>query len=147
MSLSSRNTSAASNKGRVMMVLDPDDRTPMKTEGGETVTITLLGQDSDVFIAATRAARNKQVENLTERVKFSAAEQDRQTAVTLAACTTGWSNIPKGWLTNEDDDTPLPFSRENAEALYEQPGVAWLRVEVDKFIGTRANFLRTSPTS
>lgn len=144
MSLLALNTASAANAGRVMPVLHPEDRTPLKN-GDATMTLTLLGRDSDAFIRAENTARNRSVEQLSENVKFSAAAVDLEAAKTLAACTTGWTGIPKGWLDGSDDETPAKFSEEAALALYTSPGLKWVRDQADRFIGNRANFLTASP--
>lgn len=143
MSLASLNLSSASNKGRTMTVLHPEERTPLKTADGTVLTITLLGRDSDAFIRAERAAKSKAFEQVTKKGKFNPAESDQQTAETLAACTTAWSGIPVAWLTEGgEDESPAEFSRANAVALYTNPGLRWLKEQVDEFVGDRANFLQ-----
>lgn len=147
MSLTSLNTAAAANEGRAMPVLHPTDRTPLRDDKGKPVSITLLGQDSDTFIKAENAARARTMENLSQGAKFSPAASDLQACEALAHCTTDWSGIPKGWLDGTDDETPIKHTAENALALYQNPGVKWLRDQVDKFIANRANFLKASPTT
>lgn len=145
MSLTSLNFAPAANEGRVMTVLHPTDRTPLKDGKGNPVTLTLLGRDSDAFIAAENAARNKAVESLKDGAKFSAAAADEEAAASLARATTAWAGIPKGWIDNTDDETPAPFTPQNAAALYSNRGVRWVREQADKFIGDRAHFLKASP--
>lgn len=142
MSLTSLNIASAANEGRVMPVLHPDDRTPLKGPDGNPVTITLMGQDSDAFIRSERTARNKMVDNMAKQVKFSAAASDQQAAETLAACTLDWSGIPAGWIDGSDDETPAEFSRDAAKALYASPGLRWLKAQVDEFVAERRNFLK-----
>lgn len=145
MSLASLNTAKAANEGRILTLLHPDDRVPLLDAKGKPLTITLLGRDSDAFIRAENAARNRTVEGVTSGAKFSAAAADVQACETLARCTVDWSGIPKGWIDGSDDETPIKHSSENAVALYGNPGVSWLREQVDKFIANRANFLKASP--
>lgn len=145
MSLASLNLSAASNEGRPMTVLHPVDRTPLKDAKGKPLTIDLLGKDSDTFIRAENAARNKAVETLTKGVKFSAAEASLEGAQSLARAVTGWSGIPKAWVDGSDDETPVSFDYETAVAMFSNPGVRWLRDQADEFVGTRAHFLTASP--
>ncbi|MNS58674.1 hypothetical protein D3C72_916010 [compost metagenome] len=146
MSLTSLNTASAANEGRVMLVLHPEDRTPLLDEKKKPVTITLLGRDSDTFIQAENASRNRAMEQLSKNVKFSAAAAEQQTCETLARCTVDWSGIPKGWIDGTDDETAAKLTEESAAALYASTGVKWLRDQVDEFVGTRANFLKRSPT-
>lgn len=145
MSLASLNTAAAANEGRVLTLVHPEDRTPLNGQNGKPITITLLGQDSDAFIKAENAARNRSVESLREAAKFSAAAADLQACEMLARCTVNWSGIPKAWLDGSEDESPVKHTDENAVALYSNPGVSWLRAQVDKFVANRANFLKASP--
>lgn len=148
MNLIALNTASAANEGRPMAVLHPDDRTPLTWgDKKDPLTITLLGKDSDAFIRDEQAARNKAVALATKGVKFSAAAQDRQVAETLAHCTTGWSGVPQGWIDGSEDESPAEFSFENAVALYLNPGVRWLRDQVDEFIAERRHFLKGKATS
>lgn len=152
MNLTSLQTSTAANSGRVMPVLHPNDRTPLFAIGAKPdekipVTITLLGKDSDAFIKAENAARNRAVEQIKKQVKFSAAAADLEASQTLARCTTAWTGIPQGWLDGSDDESPADFSPEAALALYTNLGVRWVRDQVDEFVAERANFLTRSPTS
>ena len=141
MSLAALNFASAANQGVVMPVLHPVDRVPIKN--GETaITITLLGKDSDAFVAAERAARNRQVENLKDRVKYSAAEDDRQAAETLAGCIVTWDGIPTCWVEGGEDETPIAFSREAAVKMMLNPGVSWLFTAIDKYVGDRSHFLK-----
>lgn len=141
MSLASLNFASAANEGRTMTVLHPIDRTALLDEKGDPVTITLLGRDSDAFIAAENAARNRAVEQIKEGAKFSAAAADEEAAASLARATTGWSGVVQGWIDGTGDETPAKFSVENAKKLYMGRGVRWIRDQADKFVGDRAHFL------
>lgn len=143
MSLLSLNTATASNAGRVMPVLHPDDRTPLTFgKDKKALTLTLLGKDSDAFIRADQAARNVQMQTLAKGVKYSSAAVDVQISEMLARCTTGWAGIPQGWIDGSDDEKPSEFSYENAVALYSNQGLRWLRDLADEFVGDRRNFLK-----
>lgn len=144
MSLASLNYSAAANVGRPMPVMHPVERTPVKN-GDVEMSIHLLGQDSDTFVSEEFAAREKAVEDLTEGVKFSGKAADYRAIVLLAKCTVSWVGIPRGWIDNTEDETPAPFSFENAVKLY--TNIKWLKAAADKFIGNRANFSKASPAS
>ena len=147
MSLASLNFASAANEGRTMTVLHPVERTVLLDDKGAPVTITLLGRDSDTFIAAENAARNRAVEQIKEGAKFSAAASDEEAAASLARATTGWSGVVQGWIDGTDDNSPAKFSFDAAKKLYLSRGVRWIRDQADKFIGDRANFLPPSPTT
>lgn len=147
MDLTSLNFSDAANEGRALTVLHPVERTVLLDADKKPVTITLLGRDSDAFVASENAARNRAVEQLTSGAKFNAAGADEEAAASLARATTGWSGVPQGWIDGTRNKAPAEFSIENAKKLYLNRGVRWLRDQVDKFIGDRANFLPASPTT
>lgn len=147
MSLASLNFAEAANEGRPMTVLHPIDRTALLDADKKPVTISLLGRDSDAFVTAENAARNRSVEQLTSGAKFSAAASDEETADILAKITTGWSGVVQGWIDNTDDNTPAKFSTAAAKKLYQNRGLRWVRDQADKFIGDRANFLKASQTN
>lgn len=146
--LADLNMSPAANRGAVLTLLHPVDRTPLKQADGSVLTITLLGRDSDEFIKAERRARKAARESILKRMPYSPADEDRQANIGLAACTLAWNGIPTAWLTEGGvDETPAPFTPDNAAQLYGNPGVGWLRDQVDEFITERANFLKAAPLS
>lgn len=147
MSLTSLQTASAANEGRAMPVLHPTDRVPLLNDKKVPVTITVRGRDSDAFIKAENEARNRAVERTSKAVKFSAAASDLEACQTLARCTTGWQGVPAGWLDGSDNEAPAEFSYDNAVALYTNPGVSWIREQVDQFVAARVNFLKSAPTS
>lgn len=58
----------------------------------------------------------------------------------LARLTLGWSGFA-------DENGPVPFSQEAAEALYADPGMLWLADQVDAGLGNRQLYTRSaSPT-
>jgi hypothetical protein len=144
LSLAKLQTAVNANAGRVLQLEHPDDRTPLffDTEKKVPVQLTLLGKDSDAYIKAERHNRNRAVENIKKRVAFSAAEDDRLGAETLARCTTAWQGIPQGWIDSSDNEEPAEYSYDNALRMYENAGVAWVKEQADDFIGKRANFLK-----
>lgn len=145
MSLSSLNLVAAANAGFAVTIVHPVDRTPLTGADGQPLQIHLLGRDADIVIARQREQRNKLVEEAAKKIPFSAAAQDLRDAELLATATTGWSNIPKAWLTpGGDDESPAEFSEGAAVQLYTNPGVAWLREQIVEAFDSRGNVLKTS---
>lgn len=148
--LLSLNTGTAANEGRTLHLKHPTTQVPLFYGTGDDkqpITIDLLGQDSDTFIKEERKARAKTVESMTKQVKYSAEAADLTADTTLARCTVRWNNIPQGWLDNSDSAEPADFTPANVLKLYGNPGMKWLRTQVDEFIGARANFLQGSPTT
>lgn len=145
MNLASLNTASAANAGAVLTVLHPTDRTPLKQADGTSITITVLGRDSEEFNRAERRNRKIQREAVMKRQPYSPADEDRAADAALAACTVAWTGIPAAWLVPDStDEKPAPFTPEAALALYGNPGLRWLRDQVDEFIGERAHFLKAS---
>jgi len=148
--LLSLNTSSAANEGRTLHLKHPTTQVPLyfgKGDDKEPITIDLLGQDSDIFIKEERRARGRTIESMTKQVKYSPEAADQQADSTLARCTLRWNKIPQGWLDNSDSAEPADFTPANVLKLYGNPGMKWLRTQVDEFIGARANFLQGSPTN
>lgn len=144
MSLASLNLAKSANTGRTLVVLHPTHRTPLVGADGGQVEIDLLGQDSDAWIAGEHASRNKQVDAMRRGHDFSAAQADRAGGVALANVATGWRNVPKAWLTVDGtDEDPATFSAANAELLFNNPGMRWLREQADEHVAKRAGFLTT----
>lgn len=141
MNLTDLNFADAADKGAALTLLHPTKRTPLVFGKSELVQIDLRGQDSDAFIEADNASRERAVEASRNGQKFSAAEADLRGAEILARATTGWRGIPQGWIDGTKDETPAKFSFENAVKLYTNRGVKWVRAQVDAFVGERANFL------
>lgn len=148
MSLSDLNLASAADQGAVLKVLHPENQAPFEGAGGELVTLTLLGKDSDEWVRAERKSKQALREGLMRRQKYSAAGEDHSEALALAAVTKGWTGIPLAWLEpGGKDESPAPFTPENAGKLYANRGVRWIREQADEFIADRANFLKASTTS
>jgi len=148
MSLASLNMAGAANRGSIMTVRHPVDRTPLMFGEGDNkrpITITLLGKDSDEWIKAGRRARQAQRDAAMNRTPWTAADDDAQANEALAAATVTWEGIPAAWLTpNGTDETPVECTPANAAKLYANAGVNWLREQVDQHIGERGNLLKAS---
>ena len=119
----------AANAGAVMQVTHPSTGDDL-----EGTTITLLGQDSDIYQKEIkkraeqslngRGGRNKKVD--LDDAKLKGAEL-------LARLTTGWTGIAEG-------KTDIECSFENCVKIYLK--YAWLREQVEQFITDRSHFLK-----
>jgi hypothetical protein len=108
---------------------DQEILTPQGNPSG--VIFRLLGKDGDIF----KELRAKQMRNRMARAQQSGkapTEDDIEDDVVelLASCTVGWSNLS------------LPYSRENAEAIYRDKKYVSIREQVDYAINNRANFTK-----
>ena len=142
MSLKSLDIGGIANTAAVMVVNHPTDRTPLKQSNDSDISISMVGKDSDIFVKASRIARNLSVEQAKKRAPFSAAQQDKIDIETIARCATGWSGIPKCWLDGGDDESAAEFSFENAVKLYTRQ--KWIFEQADEFVGGRENLLKAS---
>jgi hypothetical protein len=121
-----------------MPVKNPKTGKQMMLPGGKApVTITLAGRDSEIYRKISRDLANRRAEvaraeGISE-VQLSDAELDAEALDLLTALTLGWNGI-------SSNKEPYPFSQENARKLYER--LPWLREEVDRFVGNRANFMK-----
>lgn len=129
--LSNLSTARKADTGAVLEVLHPIDDTKLG------ITITLVGQDSEIHRAFVNRQANKLRQKITPGRGYMppSIEKDQEQATELlVACTLGWEGMAMG-------GKDYPFSPDNARALYSDPGYAWLREQVDRFIADRANFL------
>lgn len=74
---------------------------------------------------------------LRDKAKVATAETiENETSEMLARLTTGWALV-----TLDGRPLNIPFSLENALALYRNPRLAWIRAQVNDFISDLGNFL------
>lgn len=117
--------------GAVMDVLHPQTDEPIKG-----MTITLLGQDSEVYRKIQQARQQVTINRMAKgkkAVDLDAEKLAEDTIDDLVKLTVGWEGFAEG-------KTRLEFSKEAAHRIYSDPGYAWLKDQVQAFIGDRANF-------
>ncbi len=119
------NLKKASAEGAECHLNDPVYGTPLYTDKGEKISITVLGRDSDEFheVMAVMSERGP-VNSFSKEAEVSSAE-------VIAAMITGWKNVV--WNGSE-----LECTRENAMMLLQR--FEPIRIQLDIFIGKRANF-------
>jgi hypothetical protein len=101
------------------------------------ILITVLGKDSDEFQKISRAQSKKRMAKITKggfRSQAVPLEEIEQDGLELLAAVT------KKWVNVVVDGNDLPFTKENAVALYER--FPWIREQLDVAIGDRANFIK-----
>jgi hypothetical protein len=119
-----------------MPVKNPKTGKPVMLPGGKLpVTIKLAGRDSEIYRKISRELANKRAEAVRNGADASLGDEDLENEALdlLSTLTLGWEGI----TANKE---PYPFSPENARKLYER--LPWLREEVDRFVGNRANFMK-----
>lgn len=137
MDLSTLDTRAASDAGAALHLRHPVTDLPLyDEETKEPVTITLLGRDSAEWRQAEKAQAARRIERLqrTGRSVSTAEEQEAEAVEMYALATKTWQHI----VVRGEKWEP---SRAAARRLYSEPGLRWIREQVDAFIYARAHFL------
>ena len=125
-------TADLANEGAVMPVHGPDGQ-PVLQDDGSPVTLTLLGDDSDLLVKFDRITTNAHLRgSQTITAELAEAKQINR----LARACVGWAGVIL-------DGEPLKHSEDNAKALFKR--FRWLRQQAAMFISDRANFLKASP--
>lgn len=139
MDLSNLDTTATAQAGAKMDVMHPATGTPL-LQGDTALSLTLAGQDSDLFRKADRKISNRRLATSAsgQRVKLTAEGIDADSLERLVACTISWHGI--GWDGGDKECTP-----ENVREAYKR--LPWLREQAEAFIADRGNFLKASPSA
>lgn len=132
MDFANLDTADLANEGAVMPVHGPDGQ-PVTQDDGAPVTMTLLGDDSDLLTKFDRITTNAHLRG-SQAITAELAET-KQINRMARACV-GWNGVIL-------DGNPLEFSEENARLLFKR--FRWLRQQAAMFISDRANFLKASP--
>ena len=113
------------------MELRDDADAPIMKPDGASMTITLLGKDSDAYVKQDNANTNRRLAQGT-RLKITAEALRADSIALLARCTVGW-------------DFATPCTYEAAIQLYNMfPAI---KEQADAFITDRGNFTQPSPTT
>lgn len=135
MDLSTLDTAELANQGALLELRDPAGN-PILQEDGSSVTLTLLGEDSDVVTQVNNRNANQFLRGTSAGGQAVTAEMSKTNEINkFAAATVGWSGVVV-------DGEPLKFSFDAAKALYRR--FPWIRDQVRTFIGDRANFTKAS---
>ena len=137
MDLSTLDTSALANEGAALHLNGPTGQPLYEDDGVTPVTITLLGEDSDVVTKANNEAANRFLRSTMDASQQITAETSKANEIKkFAAATVAWSGIVV-------DGEVLTCNAANAAALYRR--FPWIADQVRVFISDRANFLKASP--
>jgi len=126
MDLSQLDVQAAAENGANLEVRHP--ATGIVIPG---MTITVLGTDSKTYRNAIKARLRQRV-NQRKKNDFDPEKAEKEAVELLADLTVDWDGISL-------DGQVLKCNRENCITVYSR--FAWIREQVDEFIGDRANFL------
>lgn len=135
MDLSTLDTAELANQGALLELRDPAGN-PVLQEDGSPVTLTLLGEDSDVVTHVNNRNANQFLRGTSAGGQAVTAEMSKTNEINkFAAATVGWSGIVV-------DGEAIQFSADAAKELYRR--FPWIRDQVRTFIGDRANFTKAS---
>lgn len=132
-----------------MTIIDPVSGQPLKTkpktpgESPQEAFIEVYSGDSKIAREHYRQTGQKRLDAMARRRKRIAGSIEEIEASDLDLLV----KLTAGWFLVAPDGEPVdvPFTAENARELYAEPGMAWLRDQVDEFAGERANFSKASP--
>lgn len=119
--------------GAVLNIIHPETE-----EVIDGMTITLLGQDSKVYrklqMAKQQAALNRMAKG-KKAIDLDAEKLSEDSIDDLVKVTTGWAGFAL-------DGKELEFTPENVRMVYTD--WAWIKEQVQEFVGNRANFFRAN---
>lgn len=123
--------------GAVLNIVHPETE-----ELIEGMTITLLGQDSKVYrklqMGKQQAALNRMAKG-KKAIDLDAEKLSEDSIEDLVKLTTAWTGFAL-------DGKSLEFTSDNVRMVYND--WAWIKEQVQEFVGNRANFFRTdAPTT
>ena len=124
-----------------MVIVHPLTREPMLLPDKSEAFIDLYSGDSLVAQKHNRAVQQRRLD-MRRSSKITAQEIETETIELLAALTAGWRLVDLG-----GNPLDVPFTEQDARDLYAEPGLAWLREQVNVFAADRANFSKASSTS
>jgi hypothetical protein len=118
--------------GAVLNIVHPETE-----ELIDGMTITLLGQDSKVYrklqMGKQQAALNRMAKG-KKAIDLDAEKLSEDSIEDLVKLTTAWTGFAL-------DGKKLEFTPDNVRMVYTD--WAWIKEQVQEFVGNRANFFRT----
>lgn len=124
-----------------MDIYHPKTGQPLVTTEGAPCWVDLLSIDSEAAQKFERELNNRRL-SLRVRTAVKAEDMEAEQVERLAVVTAGWCLAGL-------DGAPVAVdcNRANAKELYGEPAMRWLREQVERFLGDRANFTPDSAKS
>lgn len=151
MGLSALNFTRASDAGQFVHLISPiaiasekikkGDKLFLEGNKDKPIRIRIIGKEGARFEAIMLAESEELKEIVAAGKTLSEADKLLRQRDLFVKCTDGWENLPTGWIEGTDDDTPVAYSQENAAKLYGQPGMYWIREQLDAYVDERQHFL------
>lgn len=118
-----------------MYLRHPATQEDLYTATGDQMFIDLYGAHTETYKRLTRQWQNEALRN--RKLKTTAEQLEQRATELLSAVTAGWN-------LEDENDKPVPFSVENARAIYGGKDSAWVRAQADEFVHETANFVGES---
>lgn len=104
--------------------------------GNDTdLVFTLISADNSAFTKLAKAYGQRMMKNPDT---ISLDEADQANCEMLATCVVGWT----GW--EDDEGNPIPHSQEEALDFMGNPGLKYVRDQVEGYVMKRTQFFRSS---
>jgi hypothetical protein len=124
------------------------ERVEQLMNDGKPVELILVGPDSDRLSKAYFSGFNLEREAAFAKRPLTVEENAKINSARWCAAIIGWHNWPRSWVDNSGSDQPIPYSPENAKAMFANVGMSWLGERIDAVTGDRNRFLPgSSPSS
>lgn len=121
-----------------MEITHPVTGLPMRSaDGSVTATVKIYSVDSPAAKQHQRASIDRRLGKKSGQVTAEAIEAEQVDY--LVSLVAGWTLVDFDGNTLDLDSKP-----ETVRAVLSEPGMAWLRSQIDSFAGERANFMPTS---
>lgn len=117
-----------------MSVLHPFMQEPLVDKQGKVAFIELRSKDSDRARSYTRNITQRKLD-MRGRAVLSAASLENEDYGLLAELTVGWHLVDL-----DGNEIDLPCTTVSARELYAEPGMTWLKEQVEAFTSARGNF-------
>lgn len=113
-------------------LVNPITLMPLEDEKGKA-WIEVLSPQSDAYQKAQKAYQNQRIN--ARKAGTTIDDVNREMSDVIAKCIVAWNNI-------EMDGQPLECDYANAFMILSDRRFAWLRKQVDDYIGNEGNFIK-----
>jgi len=131
------------DEGFTVELVGIDDQ-PLFNDDGTPMTITVLGEDSDVAVKSRHSMTDRRLKH-GAAAKLTGESLDGDGVAHLVKMTVGWSLTPSKLVPGVDPglgEGVVPYTPGAATKIYSNPKLKIIRDQPDNASTVRANFLR-----
>lgn len=125
-----------------LTILHPITNEPLKTDGGVTVVLDVVGRDSQLFYNHQKGL----LKNLTLNTKNDEVSPEQLTKMVteqMAVCITGWDDKVNEFFAGFDTKAGKgKYSHKLCIKLMSDGELSWFKEQLDMFLDDRANFFK-----